>query len=301
LKKFREKMNVLITGANGQLGLELKNLGNKFPNLKLFCTDRQSLNILNFEAAEQYVLKNKIEVIVNCAAYTNVDKAEDEVELADEVNHLAVKNLGLIAKKHQLKLIHISTDYVFDGNSSIPYKESDSTNPQNAYGISKLNGEKALLEINPENTIIIRTSWLYSEFGNNFVKIMLKLSTEKEQISVVYDQIGSPTYAKDLARAILQIIPEIASEDIKIYHYANKGTCSWFDFASAIMKIAQQHCVILPITSADFKTKVKRPKYSLMNTNKIQHTFNLEIPNWEDSLRECISKVKKPPSPQGGN
>ena len=284
-------MNILITGANGQLGLELKNFRNKFSNLKLFCTDRHSLNILNFEEAEQYVLKNTIDVIVNCAAYTNVDKAEDEVELANEVNHLAVKNLGLIAKKHHIRLIHISTDYVFDGNLSIPYKEADATNPQNAYGISKLMGEKALLEINPGNSIIIRTSWLYSEFGNNFLKSMLRLSKEKESISVVYDQLGSTTYAKDLAEAILQIIPEIASEDIQIYHYANKGQCSWFDFASAIMKIAEQNCIILPITSADFKTKVKRPKYSLLNTDKIQHSFNLEIPNWENALKECVLKL----------
>ena len=284
-------MNILITGANGQLGLELKNLGNKFPNLKLFCTDRHSLNILNFEEAEQVVLKNKIDAIVNCAAYTDVNKAEEEFELADEVNHLAVKNLGLITKKHHIKLIHISTDYVFDGNSSIPYSEADATNPQNAYGISKLNGEKALLAINPKNSMIIRTSWLYSEFGNNFVKSILKLSKEKESISVVSDQIGSPTYAKDLALAILQIIPAIESDDIQIYHYANKGQCSWFQLASAIIEIAQHNCEVLPITSADFKTKVKRPKYSLLNTDKIQHTFNLEIPNWEDSLKECVLKL----------
>jgi dTDP-4-dehydrorhamnose reductase len=281
-------MNILITGANGQLGQELKNLENKFPNLKLFCTDRHSLNILKFEEAEQYVLKNTIDVIVNCAAYTNVDKAEDEVELANEVNHLAVKNLGLIAKKHHIKLIHISTDYVFDGNSSIPYKEADATNPQNAYGISKLMGEKALLEINPKNSMTIRTSWLYSEFGNNFVKSILKLSKEKESISVVYDQVGSPTYAKDLAQAILQIIPEIESESIQIYHYANKGQCSWFQFAEEIVKIANYNCDVLPITSEAFKTKVKRPKYSLMNTQKIQHTFNLEIPYWSASLKECM-------------
>ena len=229
---------------------------------------------------------------MNCAAYTDVNKAEEEFASADEVNHLAVKNLGLIAKKHQLKLIHISTDYVFDGNSSIPYKESDSTNPQNAYGISKLNGEKALLEINPGNSMIIRTSWLYSEFGNNFVKTMLRLSAEKEQISVVSDQIGSPTYAKDLALAILQIIPEINNNATQIYHYANKGTCSWFQFASAIIELAQQNCEVLPIPSSAFKTKAKRPKYSLLDTDKIQHTFNLEIPNWEDSLRECVLKLK---------
>lgn len=285
-------MNILITGSKGQLGLELVSLGHQFPNLKLFCTDKFSLNILSFEEAEQYVLKNNIDVMVNCAAYTDVNKAEEEFEMADEVNHLAVRNLGLIAKKHHIKLIHLSTDYVFDGNSSIPYKETDATNPQNAYGVSKLNGEKALLEINPKNSLIIRTSWLYSEFGNNFVKSMLKLSKEKESITVVTDQIGSPTYAKDLALAILQIIPEISSDGLQIYHYANKGQCSWFDFASAIMKIAKQNCEILPIPSSAFKTKAKRPKYSLLNTEKIEQEFQMEIPNWENSLKECIVKLK---------
>ncbi len=288
-------MNILITGTNGQLGLELKSLGNKFPNLKLFCTDRHSLNILNFEEVEQYVLKNKIDAIVNCAAYTDVNKAEEEFASADEVNHLAVKNLGLIAKKHQIKLIHLSTDYVFDGNSSIPYTETDATNPQNAYGISKLMGEKALLEINPKNSMIIRTSWLYSEFGNNFVKSILKLSKERESISVVYDQIGSPTYARDLALAILQIISEFENDGIQIYHYANKGQCSWFQFAEEIVKIANYNCDVLPITSEAYKTKVKRPKYSLMNTQNIQDAFNLEIPSWQDALEKCILKLKKAP------
>ncbi|HEY9168438.1 MAG TPA: dTDP-4-dehydrorhamnose reductase [Lutibacter sp.] len=288
-------MNILITGTNGQLGLELKSLGNKFPNLKLFCTDRHSLNILNFEEMDQYVLKNKIDAIVNCAAYTDVNKAEEEFTSADEVNHLAVKKLGLIAKKHQIKLIHLSTDYVFDGNSSIPYTETDATNPQNAYGISKLMGEKALLEINPKNSMIIRTSWLYSEFGNNFVKSILKLSKERESISVVYNQIGSPTYARDLALVILQIISDFEHEGIQIYHYANKGQCSWFQFAEEIVKIANYNCDVLPITSEAYKTKVKRPKYSLMNTQKIQHAFNLEIPSWQDALEKCILKLKKAP------
>ncbi|MDO9276458.1 MAG: dTDP-4-dehydrorhamnose reductase [Lutibacter sp.] len=293
-------MNILITGSKGQLGLELVNLGHQFPNLNLFCTDKFSLNILSFEELEQYVLKNKIDAMVNCAAYTDVNKAEDEPEMADEVNHLAVRNLGLIAKKHHLKLIHISTDYVFDGNSEIPYKESDETNPQNAYGVTKLNGEKALLEINPKHSIIIRTSWLYSEFGNNFVKSILKLSKEKESITVVSDQIGSPTYAKDLALAILQIIPAINNSDLQIYHYANKGQCSWFDFASAIVNIANCNCRVLPIPSEAFKTKAKRPKYSLLDTEKIEEAFNLEIPNWEVALKECVLKLKNPLTPMGG-
>lgn len=285
-------MNVLITGANGQLGLEIAGLAPKFSGYSFFFADKNLLNIVSFEEVEGFISKNKVDVIVNCAAYTNVDKAEDESEMANLVNHLAVKNLALAAKKHSLKLIHISTDYVFDGESSIPYSEGDSTNPQNVYGSTKLKGEEALLKINPKNSIIIRTSWVYSEYGHNFVKTMLRLSKEKESISVVFDQIGSPTYAKDLAQAILQIIPKIESEGIQIYHYANKGQCSWFDFASAIMKIAQQSCKVLPINSSEFKTKAKRPKFSLMNTEKIQHTFNLEIPYWEDALRECVSKLE---------
>lgn len=283
-------MNVLITGSKGQLGMELVSLETEFPNFNFFYTDRSALNIVDFEEVEQFVSKNKIEVIVNCAAYTNVDKAEDEPEKANEVNHLAVKNLAFITKRHSLKLIHISTDYVFDGNSSIPYSEDDATNPQNVYGITKLKGEKALLKINPKNSIIIRTSWVYSEFGHNFVKTMLRLSAEKEQISVVSDQIGSPTYANDLANVILQIIPSINNEGIQIYHYANKGTCSWFQFASAIVRIAQRNCEILPITSEEFKTKTKRPKFSLLNTEKIKEAFQLEIPMWEDSLKKCVLK-----------
>jgi len=289
-------MNVLITGAKGQLGLELASLETEFSNLQFFYTDKTTLNIIDFEEVEQFVSENKIGVIVNCAAYTNVDKAEDEPEMANEVNHLAVKNLVLTAKKYSLKLIHISTDYVFDGESSIPYSEGDSTNPQNVYGSTKLKGEEALLKINPKNSIIIRTSWVYSEYGHNFVKTVLRLSKEKESLSVVSDQIGSPTYAYDLAKVILQIIPKINNESVQIYHYANKGECSWFQFASAIMKIAQRSCNVLPVNSSEFKTKAKRPKFSLLNTKKIQHTFNLEIPDWEDSLKECI----KPPNPQMG-
>ncbi|MGV8947593.1 MAG: dTDP-4-dehydrorhamnose reductase [Lutibacter sp.] len=289
-------MKVLITGSKGQLGMELRSLETEFPDVDFFFTDKSNLNIVDFEEVEQFISKNKIEVIVNCAAYTHVDKAEDEPEIANEVNHLAVKNLGLIAKKYQLKLIHISTDYVFDGDSNIPYSENEATNPQNVYGSTKLKGELALLEINPKNSMIIRTSWVYSEFGHNFVKTMLRLGAEKEQISVVSDQIGSPTYAKDLAKVILQIIPSINNKDLQIYHYANEGQCSWFQFASAIMKIAQQNCQVLPINSSEFKTKAKRPKFSLLNTEKIKEAFQLEIPMWEDSLKKCI----KPSNPRRG-
>jgi len=205
-------IRLLITGSKGQLGLELANLKHHFADYNFFFADKNELDVSNFEAVSNFISKNKIDVIVNCAAYTNVDKAEDEPDLANQMNHLAVKNLAEIAKKNNLKLIHISTDYVFDGTSSIPYSEKDATNPQNVYGSSKLKGEQAIIQINPGNSIIIRTSWLYSIFGHNFVKTILKLSSEKERISVVSDQIGSPTNAMDLADTILRIIPSIKNK-----------------------------------------------------------------------------------------
>ena len=284
--------NLLITGSKGQLGLELARLESDFSNHTFFLTDKSSLDITNFEAVESFVLKNKITAIINCAAYTNVDKAEDEPKLANEINYLAVKNLAEIAKKNSLKFIHISTDYVFDGSSKTPYIEEDITNPQNIYGTTKLKGENALLAVNPNNSVIIRTSWLYSIFGNNFVKTMLKLTKEKEKISVVSDQIGSPTNAKDLAKAILQVVPLIKNEGVQIYHYANKGECSWFQFAEEIVRLSKIECDVEPISSVKFSAKAKRPNFSLLNTEKIQQTFDLEIPHWKDSLKECIERLK---------
>jgi dTDP-4-dehydrorhamnose reductase len=286
-------MNVLITGSNGQLGNEIQELTAEYSNCNFFFTDKDELDIVDFEVVETYVLKNNIEIIINCAAYTNVDGAEEEPVLADEINHLAVKNLAEISKKQQLKLIHISTDYVFEGNSSEPYQEDDKTNPQNIYGNTKLNGEKAMLLINPANSIIIRTSWLYSEFGNNFVKTMLRLTNEKEEISVVNDQIGSPTYAKDLAKAILEMLPSIKNNTVEVFHYSNKGKCSWFQFAEAIVKIANHSCTVNPVSSEVFKSKAKRPNFSLLNTNKIENTFQIKIPVWEDSLKKCVLNLKK--------
>ena len=283
--------NLLITGSKGQLGLELVSLKSDFLNYTFFFTDKSNLNITNFEAVSTFISTNNIDVIINCAAYTNVDKAEDEPDLANEINHVSVKNLAEIAKKHQLKLIHISTDYVFDGNSKIPYSEQAITNPQNVYGSSKLKGEEAILKVNPSNSIIIRTSWLYSQFGKNFVKTMLRLSKEKDSISVVSDQIGSPTYAGDLAKTILQLIPLLKNENAQLYHYANKGECSWFQFAEEIVKISNNSCKVLPILSLEFKTTAKRPNFSLLNTEKIQQTFKLKIPHWKSSLVACISKL----------
>ncbi|WP_372795411.1 dTDP-4-dehydrorhamnose reductase [Lutibacter sp.] len=285
--------NILVTGSKGQLGLELVSLESDFQNYTFFFTDKSNLDITNFEAVSTFVSENNIAIIINCAAYTNVDKAEEEVVLADEINHLAVKNLAKTAKQHHLKLIHISTDYVFDGTSKVPYVETSKTNPQNRYGSSKLKGEQALLTINPDNSAIIRTSWLYSKFGKNFVKTILRLSEEKDTISVVSDQIGSPTNAHDLAQAILQIIPLLKSKGVQTYHYANAGECSWFQFAEEIVKQAQHNCTVLPINSEAFKTQAKRPKFSLLNTEKIQETFQLTIPHWKDSLKKCIEKLNK--------
>lgn len=284
--------NLLITGSKGQLGLELTSLERNFLNYTFFLTDKSNLDITDFEAVSTFILKNKITVIINCAAYTNVDKAEDEPTLANEINAVAVKNLAEISKKHQLKLIHISTDYVFDGTSKVPYTEEAVTNPQNEYGSSKLKGEKAMLKVNPSNSMIIRTSWLYSEFGANFVKTIWKLSKEKDTISVVSDQTGSPTNAHDLAKTILQLIPFLKSEGVQIYHYANTGECSWFQFADEIVKLSNNKCKVMPISASTFNSKAKRPKYSLLNTKKIQEDFQLTIPHWEDSLKKCVEKLK---------
>ena len=283
---------ILVTGSKGQLGMALRSLQNSIPSSNFFFTEKQNLDITNLKAVENFVTKNNITTIINCAAFTNVDEAEDEHELANNINNIAVENLGKIAKKYQLKLIHISTDYVFDGNSEKPYSENDKTNPKNIYGITKLKGENALLNINPANTIIIRTSWLYSAFGNNFVKTILRLSKEKETISVVNNQIGSPTNAIDLAEAILKIIPLINTNQTEIYHYSNKGKCSWFQFAEEIVKLTNAKCKVLPIDSKDFKTKAKRPNFSLLNTTKIQKAFKIEISDWKESLKKHMHQIK---------
>jgi dTDP-4-dehydrorhamnose reductase len=285
-------LNILVTGSNGQLGSSIKKLENEYPDYHFYFKDRNELDILNFSEVEEFVSKNEIQVVINCAAYTNVDKAEDEFEQANNLNYLAVENLGYVAKTNKIKLIHISTDYVFDGESEIPYVENDKTNPKNNYGLSKLKGEEALLAINPKNSIIIRTSWLYSLYGKNFVKTMLKLFKEKETISVVSDQIGSPTNAHDLAKLILQIVPTIKNNGVEIYHFANEGKCSWFQFAKEILNNSDENCKIKPISSKGFKSKAVRPKYSLLNTEKIKKTFKIEILDWKESLKQCLNKTE---------
>jgi dTDP-4-dehydrorhamnose reductase len=218
-----------------------------------------------------------------------VDKAESQKELADKINHLAVKYLAQISKEQNIKLIHVSTDYVFDGTNFRPYIETDATNPQGVYGQTKLDGEKALQTINPKNSIIIRTSWVYSSFGANFVKTMLRLGKEKESLGVIFDQVGTPTYARDLAKTILEIIPKIQNSKLEIYNYSNEGVLSWYDFAKEIMRMAKLDCTIHPIETKEYPTPAKRPHYSLLNKSKIKNDFDIIISYWKDSLDECLT------------
>jgi dTDP-4-dehydrorhamnose reductase len=280
-------LNVLVTGSNGQLGSEIKELSGDYKN-NYFFTDKDELDITDAGAIKSFVEANAIDVIINCAAYTAVDKAEEDQVNADKINHLAVKYLAEIAKEKNIKLIHVSTDYVFDGRNFKPYTEMDIVNPQSVYGKTKLDGEKALQEVNPENSIIIRTSWVYSSYGANFVKTMLRLGKEKEQLGVIYDQVGTPTYAKDLAQTILEILPKIDNEKVEIYHYSNEGVLSWYDFAKEIMKMAKLNCQINPIETKEYPTPANRPYYSLLNKSKVKKHFGLSIPYWKDSLDECL-------------
>jgi len=279
--------NILVTGSKGQLGSEIEALASNY-DYNFFFTDRDELDITNQEAIKSFIEKNKIDTIINCAAYTAVDKAEEDETNADRINHLAVKYLSQISKEKQIKLIHISTDYVFDGKNYKPYIETDSTSPQGVYGKSKLDGEKAMIDINPLNSIIIRTSWVYSSFGANFVKTMLRLGKERESLGVIYDQVGTPTYARDLARAILDILAKIENNSVQIYHYSNEGVISWYDFAREIMRMAKIDCAINPIETKEYPTPAQRPHYSLLNKSKIKEEFNINIPFWKDSLDECL-------------
>ena len=282
---------ILVTGSNGQLGSEIKELTNNDRNNLYFFTDRDSLDITDQEMIKSFIATNRIDTIINCAAYTAVDKAEEDEANANAINHLAVKYLAEIAKEKNIKLIHISTDYVFDGTNYRPYVESDPTNPTSIYGATKLTGEKAMQEINPANSIIIRTSWVYSSFGNNFVKTMLRLGKERDALGVIFDQVGTPTYAKDLAQTILDIVPQITNEKVEIYHYSNEGVLSWYDFAKEIMYMSKLECHIKPIETKEYPTPAKRPYYSLLNKAKIKKEFGITIPYWKDSVNACLKAL----------
>ncbi len=280
-------LNVLVTGSNGQLGSEIKELSVDYKNNYYF-TDKDALDITNEEAIKNFIEANSIDTIINCAAYTAVDKAEEDEVNADKINHLAVKYLAQISKEKNIKLIHISTDYVFDGTNHKPYSENDTTNPNSVYGRTKLDGEKAMQAISPKHSIIIRTSWVYSSFGNNFVKTMLRLGKDRESLGVIFDQVGTPTYARDLAKIILEIIPKIENEDVEIYNYSNEGVLSWYDFAKEIMRMAKLDCQINPIETKEYPTPAIRPHYSLLNKSKIKEQFSITIPYWKDSLDNCL-------------
>lgn len=279
--------NILITGANGQLGSEIKELSSNY-DYNFFFTCRDDLDITDTSTLNKFVKDNNINTIVNCAAYTAVDKAESDKGCASSVNTSSVKILSEIAKEQNLKLVHISTDYVFDGKNYKPYLEDDITNPTGVYGETKLAGEKIMQEISPLNSIIIRTSWVYSSFGTNFVKTMLRLGKDKDELGVIFDQVGTPTYARDLAKTILDILPAIENKKVEVYNYSNEGVLSWHDFAKEIMDMAKLTCKVNPIETKDYPTPAKRPHYSLLNKSKIKEQFNIDIPYWKDSLEKCL-------------
>ncbi len=284
-------INILIAGSKGQLGSEIKEIAFKYPDYNFLYSDSGDMDITNHKAVDEFIKVKNIKAIINCAAYTAVEKAESEPALANSINHLAVANFAKIAKEKKIIFIHISTDYVFDGTNSEPYLETDIPNPQSVYGRSKLDGELAIKKINPANSIIIRTSWLYSRFGNNFYKTMLNLSQTREQISVVVDQIGSPTNAADLAKAILTILPKISNKKVELFHYSNEGMCSWYNFANTIFKILNKKINIKPIRSNEFPSLVKRPMYSVLDKTLIKDKFGLTIKNWEKSFVNSFKNI----------
>lgn len=283
-------MNILVTGANGQLGNEMQRVAKTSSNHYIF-TDVAQLDITDREAVLRAVKDNSIQVIVNCAAYTNVDKAEDDRETADLINNKAVENLAIAARENDATLIHISTDYVFKGDRCTPCREDWETDPLGVYGITKLAGEKSIERTGCRH-IIIRTAWLYSPFGKNFVKTMQKLTAEKDSLKVVFDQVGTPTHAGDLADAIARIIETGQLGKQGIYHFSNEGVCSWYDFAREICELSGNTCNIQPCHSDEFPSKVKRPHFSVLDKTKIKDTFGIEVPYWKDSLKKCIRELK---------
>ncbi len=281
--------NVLITGANGQLGNEMRVLSAEYPEYTYFFTDVAELDICDEQAVMDFVQANDIHVIVNCAAYTAVDKAEENVELCTNLNADAVGYLAKAAEACGAEFIHISTDYVFDGTAHLPYRETASTCPNSVYGHTKLAGEQQALTL-CSRTMVIRTAWLYSTFGNNFVKTMIRLGRERDSLGVIFDQIGTPTYARDLARAIFVAISQGVVPGV--YHFSNEGVCSWYDFTKAIHRLAGiTTCKVKPLHTEEYPTLAKRPHYSVLDKTKIKETYNIEIPYWEDSLAECIFQM----------
>lgn len=283
---------ILVTGANGQLGNSIRLLAKHYPQYNFLFTDVDTLDITDPQAVGKAIKDNQVDYVVNCAAYTAVDKAEDDEELCRRLNSYAVGVLGKAAHEAGAKMVHVSTDYVFSGTSYLPYKETDETRPVSAYGRTKLAGEQILQEVCPE-AVIIRTAWLYSEFGSNFVKTVLRLGKERDELRFVFDQIGTPTYAGDLAAAVMAVVAadEKGAYVPGIYHYSNEGVCSWYDFTVKILEIAGIACRVFPIETEEYPTRAVRPPYSVLNKKKIKETYGVTVPHWEESLRVCMEKL----------
>jgi dTDP-4-dehydrorhamnose reductase len=289
-------MNILVTGSNGQLGSEIKDLEANFTDFRFFFMDLPELDICNSTHLNVFIKDNNINTVINCAAYTAVDKAEQDSNIAKKVNATGVLNLVKALEKVDGKLIHISTDYVFDGNSFLPYQELDQVNPIGVYGNTKRSGELAVINSDID-AVVIRTSWLYSAYGNNFVKTMLRLGNERDELGVIFDQVGTPTNAYDLAKTCLDILTYSKEDNINskgnLYHFSNEGVASWYDFSIAIMALGKVNCHVKPIETKDYVTLAKRPSFSVLNKSKIKNDFEIDIPYWRDSLALCILKLNK--------
>lgn len=287
-------MKILVTGSEGQLGSEVQELYSKYENIECVFKDLPEFDISDAVLVNSFIRNQNINVVINCAAYTSVDKAEENIEIAKSVNSTGVRNLVEALEKVNGKLIHISTDYVFDGNNSNPYKETDPVCPIGVYGETKRSGEIFVINSNIDS-IVIRTSWLYSAFGKNFVKTMLNLGCERDSLNIICDQVGTPTYARDLAKICLDILSKSdrISKKGKIYHYSNEGVASWYDFAILIMEYAGLNCKLNSVLTKDYITLAKRPQYSVLDKTKIKKDFKIQIPYWKDSLKECIIKLKQ--------
>lgn len=285
--------SVLVTGANGQLGVALRGISDDIEGFAFHFTDVDALDICDKAQVEAFVKSHDVRIIINCAAYTAVDKAEDDVALCTRINRDAVRYIGEVAALAGAKVIHVSTDYVFDGCGTRPYREEDPTGPNSVYGATKLAGEQALLAA-CEESVIIRTAWLYSETGANFLKTMLRLGAERDTLGVVADQRGTPTYAGDLAGAIVAVLT--AEKFVPgVYHYTNEGACTWYDFAVKIFELAGITCEVKPLTTAEYPTRAKRPAYSVLDKTKIKETFGVQIPQWESALQKCLQNIENPP------
>ena len=285
-------MKILVTGSKGQLGNELRELAGQYPDYRFLFTDVEELDITDGNTVNAFIAADRPEVIINCAAYTAVDKAETDEECVFRVNATAPANLAKAAKKNNILLVHISTDYVFDGKTYFPLKEASPTNPVSVYARSKFAGEQEIAKV-AGKALIIRTSWLYSAFGNNFVKTILKYGVERGKLNVVYDQTGTPTYAYDLAKMILDILPTaVQTSAVEIFNYSNEGVASWYDFAKAIVEMTGIECILNPIETKDYPLPAIRPFYSVLDKQKIKEKFNIRIPYWRDSLKDCLARLE---------